>query len=386
MSSLSENAARTSSPPAGATDWVALIRELGPSFAGRCAETDATDAFVSANYAELKARRVFGAGVPAELGGGGASFPELCDMLRTLAQHCGSTALALSMHTHLVAVNAWRWRHEKAPTDGLLRRVAAEQLVLVSSGGSDWLPGSGAAVRTDGGFKISGKKVFSSGSPSGQILSTCAVVDDPAAGPTVIHFGVPLSAPGLRMEPTWRALGMRGTGSNDLVLEDVFVPDAAVGVRRPAGKWHPLFHVIASVAFPLIYSVYVGVAEAARDLAVKEAARKKPEPVLLALVGEMENELYLARLALRDMIANAAAPAFGPATTNTAMMGRTMAGRHAVRTVEKALEAAGGGAFYRTLGLERLFRDVQGARFHPLQAGPQGQYAGRMALGLDVDA
>jgi len=119
---------------------------------------------------------------------------------------------------------------------------------------------------------------------------------------------------------------------------------------------------------------------------VKEAAKKKADPLLLGLVGEMENELYAARLARRDMIANAAAPAFGPATTNTAMMGRTLAGRHAVRTVEKALEVAGGAAFYRALGLERLFRDVQGARFHPLQEKPQGQYAGRVALGLDVDA
>jgi acyl-CoA dehydrogenase len=384
MPSPAQSAA-PSAPPA-ATDWSAVVREIGPSFAARAAQHDASDAFVAENYAELKARKVFGAGVPAELGGGGASFPELCDLLRELAHHCSSTALALSMHTHLVAVNAWRWRHEKAPTDGLLKRVAAEQLVLVSSGGSDWLPGSGTAVKVEGGYEVSGRKVFSSGSPSGEILSTCAVFADPESGPTVLHFGVALNAPGVRMEPTWRALGMRGTGSNDVVLEDVFVPEAAVGVRRPAGKWHPFFHVIASVAFPLIYSVYVGVAEAARDLAVKVASGKKADPVLLDLVGRMENELHAARLALGDMIANAAAPSFGPATTDRAMKGRTLAGRHAIDTVERALEAAGGASFYRATGLERLFRDVQGARFHPLQSGPQSLYAGRMALGLDLDA
>lgn len=366
-------------------DWLALMRELGPAFAARAAEHDASDAFVAENYVELKARRVFGAGVPAELGGGGASHAELCGLLRSLAHHCSSTALALSMHTHLVAVNAWRWRHEKAPTDGLLRRVAAEQLVLVSSGGSDWLPGSGTAERTDGGFRVSGRKVFSSGSPSGQLLVTCALYEDPVAGPTVLHFGVPLNAPGVRIEETWRALGMRGTGSNDVVLEGVFVPDAAVGVRRPAGKWHPLFHTIASVAFPLIYSVYVGIAEAARELAVREARKKRPEPLLVARLGELENELASARLALDAMIDNAGAPAFDAATTNQAMIGRTLAGRHAIRAVEKAVEVAGGASFYRSLGLERLFRDVQGARFHPLQEGPQLTYAGRMALGLDID-
>jgi acyl-CoA dehydrogenase len=290
------------------------------------------------------------------------------------------------MHTHLVAVNAWRWRHEGAPTDGLLRRVAAEKLSLVSSGGSDWLPGSGAAERVDGGYRITARKVFSSGSPAGDLLVTSAVLADPAAGSTVLHFAVPLKAPGVRIEETWRTLGMRGTGSHDVVLEGVFVPDAAVGVKRPAGKWHPMFHTIASVAFPLIYSVYAGVAEAARDLAVREAKKKKADPAVLMLVGEMENELATARLAIARMIENAGSPRFDAETTNVGMTARTLAGRHAIRTVEKAMEVVGGASFFRHLGLERMFRDVQGARYHPLQEKPQLLYAGRMALGLDVDA
>jgi alkylation response protein AidB-like acyl-CoA dehydrogenase len=384
MSSPAPSAAAASAPPA-TSDWVAVIRELGPSFAARAERHDAADAFVKENFEDLRARGVFAAGVPAELGGGGASFEELCALLGELARHCGSTALALSMHTHLVAVNAWRWRHEGAPTDGLLRRVAAERLALVSSGGSDWLPGSGTAERVEGGFRITARKVFSSGSPAGQILMTSAVYADEKAGPTVLHFGVPLGAKGVHIEETWRTMGMRGTGSHDVVLDGVFVADAAIGVRRPAGKWHPLFHTIAAVAFPLIYAVYVGLAEAARDLAAAEARKKKVDASLLALVGEMENELSVARLALRSMIDNAASPRFSKETTNVAMTGRTLAGRHAIRTVEKAMEVVGGASFFRRLGLERMFRDVQGARFHPLQEKPQLLYAGRMALGLDVD-
>src|SRR5438270_12375040 len=90
------------------TDWVALARELGPAFAARAADHDERDAFVTENYAELQAQRFFSAGVPAELGGGGASYPELCAMLRELARYCGSTGLALSMHTHLLAATVWR--------------------------------------------------------------------------------------------------------------------------------------------------------------------------------------------------------------------------------------------------------------------------------------
>jgi acyl-CoA dehydrogenase len=110
------------------------------------------------------------------------------------------------------------------------------------------------------------------------------------------------------------------------------------------------------------------------------------DPSLLTLVGEMENEIAAARLALGSMIANAGRPRFSTETTNVAMTARTLAARHAIRTVEKAMEVVGGASFFRSLGLERLFRDVQGARFHPLQEKPQLLYAARMALGLDVDA
>lgn len=62
---------------------------------------------------------------------------------------------------------------------------------------------------------------------------------------------------------TWHTMGMRATGSHDVLIEQVFVPDAAIGVSRPQGKWHPLFHLTVHTALPIIYSVYVGVAEAA---------------------------------------------------------------------------------------------------------------------------
>src|SRR4030095_4089971 len=140
------------------TDWVALAHELGPRFAERAAAHDINDTFVATNYAELKAHRVFSAGVPAELGGGGASHPELCAMLRTFAHYCSSTALALSLHTHLVAVPVGRCSHAGAPVAPLRRRVATEELILVSTGGSDFLAGSGTARKVDGGYRVTARK------------------------------------------------------------------------------------------------------------------------------------------------------------------------------------------------------------------------------------
>lgn len=367
------------------SDWAALARELGPRFAARASAHDAADSFVADNYRDLRERRVFSAGVPAELGGGGASHAELCAMARVLGQHCGSTALALAMHTHQVAIAAWRWRHEGAAMELLLRRVADQETILVSSGGSDWLAGSGRAEKVDGGYRVTARKVFASGAPAGDLFMTMAVHDDPEGGPTVLHFAIPLDAPGLEIKDTWRTLGMRGTGSHDIVLDGVFVPDAAVGVRRPAGRWSPAWHVVAMHALPLIYGVYVGIAEAARALAIRQAAGRRHDAGTQELVGRMENELATARMALRQMVDAAAGGRPGIETTNEVMIGRAVAGRAAIRSVEVAMEVASGAGFYRDLGLERLFRDVQGARYHQLRGSAQLVYAGRMALGLDVN-
>lgn len=365
--------------------WVELAGPLAEEFAGRAATHDAEESFVAENYARLHELGFFTAMVPAEFGGGGASVSEMCAAIRRLGAGCGSTALAFAMHSHLVAAAAWRWRHQNAPTDGLLRRVVAEKLVLVSSGGSDWLASGGTAVRVDGGFRITARKPFSSGSPVGDLLSTSAIFDDPAEGPTVLHFAVPLKAEGVSLHDTWHVLGMRGTGSHDIDLEQVFVPDAAIAGRRPAGKWHMLFHVISKVAFALIYAAYVGVAEGARAQALTLARGKAGDPDVQLLAGEMETSFAVADMALRQMgeLADFAAP--GPETTSRAMTCRTIVAHAAIETVERAMELAGGRAFYRAAGLERAFRDIQGARYHPLQEKPQHRLTGRLVLGLDID-
>lgn len=376
---MSEAAARSN------LDLTALAARLGPAFAERAERSDEEDAFAAENFAELKRSRAFSACIPTELGGGGASHAELAGFLRELATYCGSTALAFSMHSHVVATAVWRWRNDGAPLEPLLRRIAGEQLAMVSSGGSDWLPSSGSAEPVSGGFRIRARKSFASGSPAGDLLMTSAVLDDPAAGPTVLHFGVPLTGDGVSFEHTWRCLGMRATGSDDIVLDGVFVPESAVSIRRPKGKWHRLFHTIVLVALPLIYSVYLGIAESARRIALTEASARRNDPALQLSAGELEIELAAARIALQRMLDLAAAAQPSPEVTNEVLMARTLLARSAIRTVELALELAGGRGFYRRTGLERRFRDVQAARYHPLPEPAQRRYSGRMALGLDVD-
>ena len=345
---------------------------LGPVFAQRAAETTDEDQFVADNFTLLKSSGLVEAGVPKELGGGGASIDELASMLRTLAHHCGSTALAFSMHTHQVAIPAWRFTNQKvAAMEPLLKRIAAEKIVLLSSGGSDWIGGSGKAEKVEGGYRITARKVFSSGAPAGNLLMTGAIYEEAGKPPTVLHFGVPMNSPNVKVLDTWRTLGMRSTGSHDIMIDGHVVPDAAVSLSREAGKWHPLFQIIATIAFPLVYSVYLGVAEHARDIALS-LAKQKHNRHALELAGRMETELAAARLAHDWMLDAIRKSAPNAATVNQVMTGKPLVTQHAIAAVELAMELAGGAGFYRAAGLERCFRDIQAARYHPLQSASAG--------------
>jgi indole-3-acetate monooxygenase len=364
-----------------------LARELGPILAARTVAAD-EDQYVAENITQLKASGLVEIGVPAELGGGGAGIDELAEMLRTLAYHCGSTALTFSMHTHQVAVPAWRWAHQppaKAAVEPLLKRIAGEKLLLLSSGGSDWIGGSGKAEKVEGGYKITARKIFTSGAQTGNLLMTSAVLEEPGQPPMVLHFGIPMNSPHVKVLDTWRAHGMRGTGSHDVMIDGHVVPDAAVALKRKAGEWHLLFQIISTIAFSLVYGVYLGVAESARDIAIDMAKKKGPNKYMVDLAGRMETELRAAQLAHGSMLAAVRRNKPSPEAVNDVMIGRTLVARHAIQAVEYAMEMAGGAGFYRAAGLERKFRDVQGARYHPLQIGPQTEFAGAMALGLPVD-
>lgn len=363
---------------------VEIAQLLAAEFEERAAAHDAEDTFVAENFARLRETGLLAAAVPVELGGGGVDMRGLAAMLRVLGRGCGSTALAFAMHTHLVATPAWRWTHQpavKAAVEPVLRRVASTGAVLVTSGGSDWIGSSGRAERVEGGYRIQARKAFASGSPVGSLFMTSAICGD-----KILHFAVPFDAPEVQRLDTWRTLGMRGTGSGDVILDGYFVADDKVALIRAAGEWHLLWQIIATTAMPLIYAVYLGVAEAARDIAVAQMVKRPEGARNRRIVGEMDTALWSARLAHEAMIAVVERNAPSATTINDVMFGRKAVEAAAIRTVELAMEVAGGAGFYRAAGLERRFRDVQGARYHPMRREVQQDYAGAMALGEPVAA
>ena len=367
------------------TDWLATAKRLSDEFATRAAQHDADDSFVAENYAAMREAKLFSAPIPAELGGGGATFAEHAAIIRIIARGCGSTALAYSMHSHPLQATIFRHRAgAQPPAEPLLRRIAKDELVIVTSGGSDWIEGSGTLVKDGSDYIFNARKIFSSGSPAGDLMLTMGIYEDPDKGPQVFHFGVNMHDPGVKVQNNWHTMGMRGTGSNDVVIENVKVPDASISVRRPKGKWHPSFDVIAAIAFPLVGSAYVGVAEAARDLALQMAQKRRDDPTTQSLIGEMDTQLLIAQDALTALLAGVQ-NGFTPnvALSDLTFKRKTTIANALARTVYLAMEVAGGGSFFRDKALERHFRDIQGMRFHPLHERRQQLFSGRLALGLD---
>jgi alkylation response protein AidB-like acyl-CoA dehydrogenase len=367
-----------------APNWKQKLATLAPALTERGIACDDTDAFVAENYAEIRAAKLFSVLVPQELGGSGLAYSEVCALIRGLARYCGSTALAFSMHQHLVASALWNYRHGK-PGETLLRAVADGEKVLVSTGATDWLSSSGVLERCDGGYRFTAKKPFASGCLAGDLLLTSGQYDDPFSGRQVLHFSVSMAATGVSIDRVWEVMGMRGSGSHTVVLNNVFVPEQSITLRRPCGEYHPVWNVILTVALPLICAVYVGIAEAAAEKALTIAAPKGDDGVNALAIGEMQTELTTAQIAFESMVANANELDVEPGIehANRALIRKTIVAEAVKRAADKSLEATGGAGYFRRLGLERILRDAQAAQFHPMPARKQHRFTGRLAMGLD---
>jgi alkylation response protein AidB-like acyl-CoA dehydrogenase len=369
-------------------ELVAWAAELGAEIGRHSADHDRDGTFVTEAYELMKSAGYLALAVPSELGGKGATIRQVAMAQRELARHCGSTALASVMHHHVVLFTAWRHRRGLPGAEATLRRVAEDGIVLVSTGGADTTRPRGKAVKVEGGYSVSGRKIFASQSPVGAVMSTMFPFEDPDEGLIVLNMAVPLASPGITVLQTWDSLGMRGTGSHDVELTDVFVPDERVIARRPHGKLDPPLQVIFSHALPTISAVYLGVAEAARDHAVNAVSTtpRGDDPIVQRQVGLMDVRLRTAGWALDgalDVVGDDPAPSM--ATVAAIMAAKYEIARAGIEVCDLAMEVAGGAAYYRTSAIERCYRDIRGVKFHPFTPEDTLVYTGRLALGRPAD-
>ena len=368
--------------------FVAVAAELGSEFAQHSARHDRDGTFVDEAFALIRDSGYLALAVPTELGGMGATIGQVAMAQAEMARHDASAALALSMHLHITLFGAWRFRRDMPGADKMLRRVADERIVLVSTGGSDFARPNGTATRVDGGFRVSGRKIFASQVPAGDVLSTMFTYEDPEAGRQVLSMAVPVRADGVSIVETWDTLGMRGTGSHDVVLSDVFVGDAQVMSRRPWGVLDPPLMTVVAHAIPVITGVYLGVAEGARDrvLARTTGTDKALDPTAQRLAGLLDYKLRVARWSLLGAITEIGDDP-QPSMHNVviAMQAKRAVAQEAVSACDVALELAGGSGYFRKAGLEQALRDVRGVMFHPLTPELTLTHAGKVALGVPAD-
>jgi alkylation response protein AidB-like acyl-CoA dehydrogenase len=371
----------TAAAPRAAATILERAAAIGPTLAEHAARHDAEGSFVTEAYDALRAAGLLKAAVPVELGGDGATVADLTALQRELGHWCGSTALASSMHQHVVAFTAWRYRRGLPGAEATLRRVAEEDILLVSTGGGDYTHPRGEAVRVDGGYRVSGHKRFASQSRHGTVMSTMFTFDDPEQGRRVLNVALPIAADGVTVADNWNTLGMRGTASDDILVEDAFVPDERVLANRPYGVVDPPLQVISQIAFPIVSGAYLGVAEAAYDAALAAARRTADDVLTQRRLGQMRHLLQVAGWALDGALAAVGEDTTpSPETYLAVMSAKAEVAAAGLEVCDLAMDVAGGGAFFKGSVIERCYRDIRAAKFHPLTPEATLVELGRHAL------
>lgn len=326
-----------------------------------------------------------------EDGGAGTGLAQSAEAVRQAGRGCASTALILAMqliHLRAAACSDWPEHLRAAIGCGAVRSGALINALRVepalgtpARGG---LPET-VARRTAEGWRLSGRKIYSTGAPglAWMLVFARTQEDPPRAG----LFLVPAQSPGITVEDTWDQFGLRGSGSHDVVFADVPVPhDHALDLRHPADWARP---DPAGVAWNtlLIAALYTGVAEAARDWVVSFLRGRAPAnlgaplatlPRMQEAVGRIEARL----LANRRLIASAAAEADAnrPPSPSESGLIKTIAAENAIEAVQAAVQLAGNHGLSRANPLERHLRDVLCARVHTPQPDAAFAAAGRAAF------
>jgi alkylation response protein AidB-like acyl-CoA dehydrogenase len=374
-----------------------LADRLAASFADRAQTHDRDASFPYENYEEMREAGFLGLTVPEELGGMGAGLYDMCMALERLAGGCASTALAVTMHVSplLQLASLWRGDPSLSGLEETMREAAAGRVVFASMsaepGPSTLMTSLTTATPSDGGYRVSGKKIFGTESAVCTHFSTMARVDDPDTGSRVIFFRIARSTAGLTFHETWDTLGMRATQSNDWDMKDVFVPADAVFHSYPVGHLDAkMLQTVWGTAMPAFGSVYLGVGAAALDWCREWATSRKRlhHPGIQQRIAQMEILLETARATIRSHCIDMESGAIPRMDVQTGMaksgVVKYVATNNAVAILDLAMQVAGGSGFYRRSPLERMYRDVRAGTVHPMNNMDTEELVGKSSLQLAV--
>jgi len=381
-----------------AQSGLSLSEDVIARCGSRAAGYDRDNRFFAEDFEELRAAGYLKMTVPTELGGHGMSLAEVCREQRRLAYRAPATALATNMHLYWTGVAADLRRMGDASLEWMLREAAAGEVFAAGHGeaGND-LPlflSTAKAEKTDGGYKFWGHKTFGSLTPVWTRLGLHAMHAEAAGGPKIIHAFLPRDAKGYSIKETWDTLGMRATRSDDTLLDGAFVPDKYVARVVPAGTADLFVLAIFGWAEPTFASIYLGLAERARDIAAA-GVKKRTSLALtrsMAYHPEVQRCFSEMQLALEGTSAQVERVAYEWSTGKdhgAQWPMKLVAAKHnaveaAKKVVDLAMAVSGGGGMFKSNELERLYRDARCGGFHPANTILAHEIVGKTVLGIDL--
>jgi len=389
----------TSSAPASRAS--VLTEDMLARFGSRAATYDRDNRFFSEDFEELRDANYLLMPVPREFGGAGKSLAEVCREQRRLAYHAPATALALNMHLYWLGVAADLLKKGDTSLEWILRDAVAGEIFAAghAESGNDipLLLSSAKAKRVDGGYRFIGRKQFGSLTPVWTRFGLHAMDNSNPNEPMIVHAFMPRQSEGYTIEETWNVMGMRGTRSDDTVLENVFVPDRYVARVVPAGAAGIDSFVMSVLAWALMGfgNVYYGMAQRSLDLSVTAAKNKSSLALSRSMACHPEVQHTIAEMAIeiesigphletiaQDWSNGVDHGALWPAKIFAAKY-RAVEGSW--RVVDRGLDVIGGHGIFQSAGYERLIRDARLGRIHPANAFLTHEVVAKTALGISLD-
>jgi alkylation response protein AidB-like acyl-CoA dehydrogenase len=305
------------------------------------------------------------------------------------------------MHCYWMGVAADLLAHGDASCEWMLDKAADGEVFAALHGeaGND-MPlflAVASATRVDGGWEISGHKIFGSLTPVWTYGGFHAMDSSDPSNPKIVHGFLPRATDGIEIIDTWDTLGMRATQSQDTVLDKAFVPDECVALVCPPGfaGAGPFQLGIFAWALMGFASVYLGAAKRAFDLIVETL----PKRTSLALRNSMAHHPEVQHEVAEMRIAYDAAEALLDRTVADWAGGvehadwpvrlvatRSFVINQSVNIVDRALDLTGGAGAFKRSRMEQLFRDVRMGRFHPGNSSLAHEVVGKLCLGVDPDS
>jgi len=378
-----------------------LTDDMLQRFDERCPAYDRDNRFFQEDWDELRAAGYLNVALPTEYGGLGMTLSEVNRLQRRLAYHAPATAVAVNMHLYWIGTAATVHATGDPSCDWMLERAAEGHVFAAGHGeaGNDLplLLSTTKAERVDGGWEITGHKIFGSLSPVWTFLGFHAMDASNPEAPQIVHGFLHRDSPRYRIEETWDTLGMRATMSNDTILDRTFIPDEQVALVCPAGFAGAGLFQLGIFAWGLLgfAGIYAAIAHRTYDDVVKRMHERTSIALTRPMAYHPGVQHYVAEMRINLEGIDAHLDRLVDDWSNGVDHGmdwpiKLVAGKYDIvnrawSVVDTAFDLTGGSGIFKRSRFEQLFRDARLGRVHPANALLTHELVGKMSLGINPD-